>query len=568
VSIDVHVICLTSLLDTNGATPVVAGVKFEVQTDITYGGTPLTIMKRGLGKRARGENLNDCINTCASDSRCVATSFTGSSSECSYFSGISGQPVSQKGTDFAQVTERNGKPVDASNPASPSNNGTAPIGSSSSSVRISHSTASSIMNYNTSSTVSQSKTRSVQVSGSASGSASRSAGGLSGSGSSTAPSASSTATPSLITFDGVTFSLEIDITYAGINLDLDIIFAKRAGETLDDCLATCAASTKCVGTAFDSNAETCTFFSTIYKNTRKTAPGITFATVVGSHNGTSSSVGTSSSAYSNSTASSTSSSAVATPTGLEGLICPQLDGSIITNSLDVSFTIQCNTGVIGASLTIESRKRQVTVVPSSLSNCVDICSTEEACVATTFDQATSQCAYYSTFELIFAQGTDAAFRLENNGAPTTPAPIVVTVPTTITQTKTVQTEGGSAVQTGVFTSSIVQTVCDTCPITSIPAGAVGGNGGSYSTATVYSTTVVTISSCAPTVTDCPLRAGQGAAVVTTVVPVSETVSLHSPTDSSLNLSDTFFSGLPMPLLYQRPGCHCSLRRSHPAGCCH
>jgi hypothetical protein len=529
VCISLYVICLTSLLDTNGATPVVAGVKFEVQTDVTYGGTPLSIMKRGLGKRARGENLNECINTCASDSRCVATSFTDSSSECSYFSGISGQPLSQKGTDFAQVTERNGQPVDASNPsAGGSTNGTTSVRPSNGASSVAHSSASSIKNYNTSSTASQSKTRSVQVSGSASGSASRSAGGSSGSGSSTAPSASSTATPSLITFDGVTFSLEIDITYQGINLDLDIIFAKRAGETLDDCLATCAASTKCVGTAFDSNTETCSFFSTIYKNTRKTAPGVTFATVVGSHNGTSSS----SSAYSNSTASSTSSSAIATPTGLEGLICPQLDGSIITNSLDVAFTIQCNTGVIGASLTIESRKRQVTVVPSSLSNCVDICSTEEACVATTFDQATSQCAYYSTFELIFAQGIDAAFRLENNGAPATPAPIVVTVPTTVTETKTIQTEGGSAVQTGVFTSSIVETVCPTCPVTSIPAGAVGGNGGSYSTATVYSTTVVTISSCAPTVTDCPLRAGQNAAVVTTIVPVAETVSLFSFFDKS------------------------------------
>lgn len=488
---------LTSFPDTNGATPEVNGVKFQVQTDVTYAGTPITISKRGLGKRARGDNLNECINTCASNSRCVATSYTDSNSECLYFSGISGQAQKSTGTDFAQVTERDGKPVDASNPSGGSTNGTV----SSSSMSRPTLSSSSKLNYNSSSTASQSKTSSVKVSGSASasGSASGSVTRTSGSGSSTASSATSTATPSLTTIDGITFSLEINITYSGFTFELDLDFAKRAGQTLDDCLNGCAHNSSCVGTAFNGTDDSCTYYSQIDKSSRTDAPGVTFATVVGgrNNNGTTSSStrsntssGISASASSNSTATSTGSSASATPTSLEDFICPRLDKQIVTNGLDVAFTIQCNTGVIGTSLTIDaSRKRQATTIPTSLSNCVDICSTEEACVATTFDDATSQCAYFSTFELIVANGIDAALRLENNGAQ------VITTTVTATETKTIQIEGGSTVQTGVVTSTIVQTVCPTCAVTSMPAG----NGGSYSTATVYSPTVITISSCAPTV---------------------------------------------------------------------
>jgi hypothetical protein len=609
VCVGLYDISLIWLLDSNGATPTVGDVKFEVQTDVTYGGVSLTINKRGLSKRARGENLNECINTCSTETACVATSFTDSSSECSYFSKISGGSMSAPGTDFAQVTERAGKTIDASNPptpgspstSGPSTNGTTPTGPSSTPVSspssggsgssgssIGRPTFSSSLNYNSSSTASQSKTSSVQISGSssagsatgsASGSASLSATSASGSGSSAAPSA----TPSLKTVDGVIFSLEIDITYDGriLDLDLDLALSKRAGQTLDDCLSGCASTSACAGTAFDSDAGSCTYYSQVDKSTRKPAPGVTFATVVVPKQSSSSS-GISSTVSSNSTATSSGSSASATPTGLEDLICPKLDGSVITNRLDVAFTIKCNHGVIGTPLTIDaSRKRQATALPVSLSNCVDICSTETACVATTFDDATNQCAFFSTFDLIVAEGTDAALRLENNGAP------VITVPVTVTETKTIQTEGGSVIQTGVVTRTVLETVCPTCAVTSVPAGAIGGNGGSYSTATVYATTVITISSCAPTVvslqsltniytkltdfslqTNCPLKNGQNAAVVTTVVPVSETVSLRFITNSRPSLADLLFSGLPLPICYKRSGCNCSLWCSHSEGCHH
>lgn len=236
--------------DTNGAQPVVQGpdgpVAFQVQTDVTYAGTPLNLMRRGLGKRARASNLNECLNTCAQSSECVGTSYTESTSECNFFSGISGQPMSAPGTDFAKVTSRDGMPVNGG-----ASNGT------SSMVSMSRSAGFSSTLYGNSSTKApMSRTSSVQVSGSATGSAgsaSRSATRASGSGSSAA--ASATSTPSLITFDGVLFKLEINITYTGIFLDIEIDLAKRAGQTLDDCLGACAGNSSCVGKSSEHNSQ-------------------------------------------------------------------------------------------------------------------------------------------------------------------------------------------------------------------------------------------------------------------------------------------------------------------------
>ncbi|KAI5213341.1 hypothetical protein E4T40_09819 [Aureobasidium subglaciale] len=374
-----------------------------------------------------------------------------------------------------------------------------------------------------------SSTSSVDLT-SSSGSSTRSVSRSSGSGSATSSSASasSTASPSVTSINGATFKVESNTSYSGNTFD--VALSKRAGETLQSCLSACAANQECVGTAFDDNDDTCTYYSSITAGSRVDAPGVTFATVTGrdgqnGQNSTSSASSSSSSTGSislNSTASSTSSSAIATPTSVENFICPQLNGGVFTNAFDASFVIECGHGVIGTSLEIEaSRKRQATGLPTSLSNCVDLCSTDSACVATTFNNADSTCAFFSDFQLFVAENLDSALRIgSNNGAETTQT---VTVVSTVVQTSTVLLEGGSStVQTGTLTLTATETVCPKCAITSVPSGAVGG---SLSTATVYATTVVTISSCAPTVTNCPLKNGQGSAVVTTVVPVSETVYL-------------------------------------------
>jgi hypothetical protein len=67
-----------------------------------------------------------------------------------------------------------------------------------------------------------------------------------------------------------------------------------------------------------------------------------------------------------------------------------------------------------------------------------------------------------------------------------------------------------------------------CPVSDHPAGPTGGSGSGssaslpegWTTSTVYSTTTYTITSCKPTVTDCPGKIGQ---VTTEVVPVYTTV---------------------------------------------
>lgn len=171
-------------------------------------------------------------------------------------------------------------------------------------------------------------------------------------------------------------------------------------------------------------------------------------------------------------------------------------------------------------------KRQAAELPSSLSNCVDVCSTSAQCVGTTFEPSTGVCTYYSAIQSTYiVDGMDSALVIHPNSG--SEATATVTVVSTQVQTSTVVLGGGStSVVTSTLTSTAVETVCPKCSITSIPSGAqtaAGQNNNAQSTAVVYSTTVVTISSCAPTVTDCPLRAGQQQTVVTTVVPVTSTV---------------------------------------------
>jgi hypothetical protein len=241
-----------------------------------------------------------------------------------------------------------------------------------------------------------SSTRSVPVgTGSSSiiGTPSSTAGSGSGSNSTTTAtgtSPSTTASPSNYprTFRGVSFFLEIDITYEGIDLDLAIIFAKRAGETLDDCLATCAANTKCVGTAFDSNDDTCSFFSEINKDSRKDAPGVTFATVTGRNN-TGGNNSTSSAPINNGTSSTrgpifptttkngTSVTAVPNPgnngtspfPNAETIICPEYNDQVLQNADGSQYLIECGMNIEGTLLftgSLTALRLAVLLIPASV----------------------------------------------------------------------------------------------------------------------------------------------------------------------------------------------------------
>jgi hypothetical protein len=173
----------------------------------------------------------------------------------------------------------------------------------------------------------------------------------------------------------------------------------------------------------------------------------------------------SSSAGSSANATSTSSAAggMATlPALTESTFCPGLNGALVGNYL-----IECSTTHFGTILQIGNGTVAVAkrAVYTSLGDCINLCSSTTSCVGTAFDTVARTCALYSEVgQAVSAQGIDFAVLVNTNGVPVT--------------------SGGVA------------------------------------TSTVYATSVVTISSCAPTVTNCPLKNGQS--VITQIVPVSET----------------------------------------------
>lgn len=150
------------------------------------------------------------------------------------------------------------------------------------------------------------------------------------------------------------------------------------------------------------------------------------------------------------------------PALAESAYCPTLNGGLVGNYL-----IECSTTHYGTILqtgngTVAVAKR---AVYTSLGDCINLCSATTSCVGTAFDTVARTCTLYSEVgQAVAADGIDFAVLTNPNGTP-------------------------------------------------ISSGGVA-------TSTVYSTNVITISSCAPTVTNCPLKNGNS--VITQIVPVSST----------------------------------------------
>ncbi|KAI4788713.1 hypothetical protein E4T45_13536, partial [Aureobasidium sp. EXF-8846] len=143
---------------------------------------------------------------------------------------------------------------------------------------------------------------------------------------------------------------------------------------------------------------------------------------------------------------------------LDGKFCPGLDLDLYIDNSGLTYQIQCERAV-----------------PSSLDDCMNLCDATNTCVGTAFDTVARTCTLYSDVQAAYTQqGVQFAQRVANGGS-------------------------GSGSGNGATTISA----------------------GGLATSTIYSTAVVTIASCAPTVTNCPLK--NGGAVVTQVIPVSETV---------------------------------------------
>ncbi|CAC9890647.1 unnamed protein product, partial [Aureobasidium pullulans] len=124
--------------------------------------------------------------------------------------------------------------------------------------------------------------------------------------SSAAPAATTYANGSTPSVGGVTYGIEVDVTYQG-TLVSSSLPQKRAAVVVGDCLNACAQNSACVGTAFDGSA--CTLYGSIDTSTKSSAPGTTFATV-----------------KSRSTATSTSSSSTGIPSAS---LCPSTNGQTV-----------------------------------------------------------------------------------------------------------------------------------------------------------------------------------------------------------------------------------------------
>ncbi|KAF1356157.1 hypothetical protein BDV97DRAFT_394109 [Delphinella strobiligena] len=171
----------------------------------------------------------------------------------------------------------------------------------------------------------------------------------------------------------------------------------------------------------------------------------------------------------NSTSSATGALSTSTkPKADDSFFCPTLDGQVFVDGVDISYLIECSTNHFGTviEIAVNITKR---AVPTSLSDCLTLCDATAGCVGTAFDLTAETCTLFSDV-------------------------------------------GAAYTDDGVDFAVVVATG----PATTASAGAT-------LTATQYSTNVVTIHSCAPTVTNCPLNSVAGAvAVVTQVVPVTST----------------------------------------------
>jgi hypothetical protein len=149
------------------------------------------------------------------------------------------------------------------------------------------------------------------------------------------------------------------------------------------------------------------------------------------------------------------------PALAESAFCPKLNGALVG-----PFLIECSTSHFGTILEISGNvtlARRATY--TSLGDCITLCEATSTCVGTAFDTSARTCTLYSEVgQAVAANGIDFAVLTNPNGQ-------------------------------------------------SVSSGAIA-------TSTQFSTTVVTISSCAPTVTNCPLKNGNS--VITMTVPVSST----------------------------------------------
>jgi len=439
----------------NGAMVTNAGVVFTIMDDTTYSDvTPLQLSR----KRQAASGIGSCLNTCSDNVQCAGASYSDDTQRCEYYSSVNqDSETSTPGTDFALVESRPGASSSANTTASATGSATpsgGPVGGS-----------------NSTRSATGSSTRSAGMTGAGNSTSSRPTGSASrtSSGVSSTTSGAAVSTPStVLTIDGVLFLIEINISRSGITIDFAIL-AKRATETLDECLRTCAANSNCAGTEYDNGM--CTFFTSIDESSTTVTQGSTFATVISRAGQTGTGAGSNS----------TNSTTPAAPSNVtaESFICPKLNGGVLVSNLEITFAISCSEFLIGTTFDLLSevqQKRQAVEngLPQTLSNCVDLCSLSQTCVGTTFSEA-SGCSFYSDVRYATPMdGFDSAVKVQDNsgnGVTTTTVIAGQTITTTVTQAGATTTQYVGATSVATVYTTIVSTVTQYAGPTGYPSGA-------------------------------------------------------------------------------------------------
>lgn len=322
----------------------------------------------------------------------------------------------------------------------------------------------------------------------------------------------------------IKYQISCDTTHIGVIIDLTL--QKRATPTsLTDCLQECSAIDQCIAAAYDTTDPTCYLFSSVGEPVSKS--GFQFAEKTSALNAssTSSAVPT---AAATSTGNSTTGGNSTLTSPVEALFCPQLDSQVYSDGNGVSYIIDCSDNYNGVVISVANAKRQA-AASTSILDCMAQCDATTGCVGTGYNTAAKTCTLYSyvsgehydanvDFALRVA-GNDAATSTAaaGNGADIVTATIYTTTESTILSCAPTVT---NCPLNAVVTDTVVA-YTTVCPASDIPAGAITTAVAApiactdcpYAavTATVYSTTVSTILSCAATVTNCPLTAQNAAA---------------------------------------------------------
>jgi len=484
---------------TDGSMPTVGGVTYLIQTDTSYQGDLLRLAR----KRQSSNSIQSCLSTCSADVDCVGTAYVEDTMSCLYYSSVdTATEADSPGTDFALVQDRA-----SSTTTSAVFNGTTSAGTSSTGVALpsggsGNSTTSATRSAGVTGGAGNNSTTarptgSASVTGGA-GNSTRSTGSASRTSSGVSTTTSGAAVPStpstLLTINGVLFLIEIDISKRGVSINFALVFAKRAGQSLDDCLRTCAANANCAATSFTESDGVCSFYTSVESGSETVDDDSTFATVI-------SRAGAVGSGANNGTSGGNTTTPVPSNATAESFICPAFNAAVLRSSVNVTFSISCSSFLIGTTFdilpTLSKRQTFDNGLPQTLSNCVDLCSLSDECVGATFDIARSTCSYYSAISFSTRlDGFDSAVRVQDNS---NDGGEVVTTTTVAGQVTTLTVPGATTTQyvagqtsTATVYSTITSTVyANGAGATAFPSGAVVTEVVSVSTIT-YVNTVSTI----------------------------------------------------------------------------